>query len=195
MVQDSLIGEVMVYTTDTLYDRLIGQYGFDPGDLDDFFRVNSKRQWLTYINKGETDVDRLADVIHDWLGYIDPIDESMQLSEAKEILKENGFILEKFGFEKGRYCIMNKKDGTYFTGMGADGKCFPWTDDIAEAHKNWGDGDLALEYVMDGIENIVYEDGHRLGLKFNDLCVVDTKTGEIIEYKKKTNYGSFIMGL
>ena len=74
----------MKYTEDTLYDRLVGQYGFDPGDLDDFFRVNSKRNWLTYINKGETDIDRLADVIEDWLGYINPMDEST----AKDIIKE-----------------------------------------------------------------------------------------------------------
>jgi hypothetical protein len=119
----------------------------------------------------------------------------MRLYEAKKILKDNGFILEKFGFEKGRYCIMNKKDGTYFTGRGADGKCHPWTDDIAEAHKNWGDGDYSLDYVMDSIENIVYEEGHRLGLTFDDLCVIDTKTGEQIEYRKRNRSGGFVMGL
>lgn len=92
----------MKYTEDTLYDRLVGQYGFDPGDLDDFFRVNSKRNWLTYINKGETDIDRLADVIEEWLGYIDPMDEStakdivkarnnMRLDEAKQVLKSVGY--------------------------------------------------------------------------------------------------------
>lgn len=91
MVQNPLIGEKMKYTEDTLYDRLVGQYGFDPGDLDDFFRVNSKRNWLTYINKGETDIDRLADVIEDWLGYINPMDEST----AKDILESAGYLIEK----------------------------------------------------------------------------------------------------
>jgi hypothetical protein len=57
----------------------------------------------------------------------------MLLSEAKQILKKSGYLLE---FTEGRYCIMNKNTGKYFTGVGANGKCFPWTDAIKPRERN-----------------------------------------------------------
>jgi hypothetical protein len=104
----------------------------------------------------------------------------MLLSEAKQILKKAGYLLE---FTEGRYCIMNKNTGKYFTGVGANGKCFPWTDDIAKAHKNWGDH---LRAVMDGIEHICMIEHD---LKPSDLVIIDTKTGDEIEYEKSKPSG------
>lgn len=126
----------MVYTADTLYDRLVGQYGFDPGDLDDFFRVNSKKQWITYINKGETDVDRLGEVIEEWLGYINPMDESMSnmtLDDLMEAFDDPAVIIKPSKFndfdiytkdtnewiatvsvERGIICVANKEGNLQF---------------------------------------------------------------------------------
>ena len=161
MVQNPLIGEKMKYTEDTLYDRLVGQYGFDPGDLDDFFRVNSKKQWLKYINKGETDIDRLADVINDWLGYIDPMDEStakennMKLYEKDwpgEFNLKNNFsdsaydkILDKLEKEYPELVPFFKDEDDYGYGAWFYGKAFDFYKEN-EGEINWENMD---EYVKD----------------------------------------------
>lgn len=104
----------------------------------------------------------------------------MNLNEAKQVLKKAGYLLE---FTEGRYCIKNKNTGKYFTGIGATDKCFPWTDDITKAHKNWGEN---LWAVMDSIEHICWVEP---GLKPADLIIIDTVTGDEIEYKKPEHPG------
>jgi len=108
----------------------------------------------------------------------------MQLEEAKKILNKAGYLLE---FTEGRYCIKNKHTGKYFTGIGATNKCFPWTDDIEKAHKNWGEH---LWAVMDSIEHICWVE---LGLKPSDLVIIDTYTGDEIEYEEPKRDGHFVM--
>lgn len=109
----------------------------------------------------------------------------MKLNEAKQILKKAGYLLE---FTEGRYCIKNKHTGKYFTGVGATDKCFPWTDDIAKAHKNWGNH---LWAVMDSIEHICWIEP---GLKPSDLVIIDTETGDEIEYENPKHPGYWRFG-
>lgn len=152
----------MKYTEDTLYDRLVGQYGFDPGDLDDFFRVNSKRNWLTYINKGETDIDRLADVIEEWLGYIDPMDEST----AKDILESAGYLIERKlielsddNIEKAKELLMDEYGYPYDSVEAAFEYQYAW---IRDVKKSGTPGEIA-EVISDFLDSLSDEELAEIG--------------------------------
>lgn len=139
--------------------------------------------------------NNIYDILTDKVVYInddgDEIGESMKLSEAKQILKESGYQLIDEVTSEGRYCIMNKNDNTYFTGMGATDKCFPWTDDIEKAYRRFGNESYAKYSAMETIDYIVWHDGKRLGIDTSDLVVLDTKTGETFEYTEEKPKGFF----
>ena len=126
---------------------------------------------------------------------IDSADDIFAL--GNDILKKAGFMNED-GYQlideaisEGRYCIMNKNDNTYFTGIGATDKCFPWTDDIEKAYRRFGNESYAKYSAMETIDYIVWHDGKRLGIDTSDLVVVDTKTGETFEYTEEKPKGFF----
>lgn len=78
------------FTKENLYNRLIHGAGFNKEDIDKFFSIYSLKDWLICLNNGSTNVYRLGKKIK---SLTDEKNESMDFSEAKQILNESGYQL------------------------------------------------------------------------------------------------------
>jgi len=70
--------ESIEYTEDSIYDRLVG-YGFDPGDLNEFFKHYPIEDFIRALSFGKMSFSGLIRKIEIWMGW-----ETEELEEAAE---------------------------------------------------------------------------------------------------------------
>ncbi len=70
--------ESVEYTEDSIYDRLVS-YGFDPGDLNEFFKYYPIEDFIRALSFGKMSMSSLIRKIEVWMGW-----ETEELEEAAE---------------------------------------------------------------------------------------------------------------